>query len=71
MSRIPLILVGADRRRPARSASRESLDRGRRSPGVAAIVQPWTLLAGGSNLVPDGLTSMAVVAGVLRGDASQ
>lgn len=33
--------------------------------GLVAIAQPWTLLAGGSNLVPDGLTSVLVVGAVL------
>ena len=53
MSRIPLILA-------ARSSPPELLRLGRSVPaaalaGLVAIAQPWTLLAGGSNLVPDGL----------------
>jgi len=63
MSRIPLILaapiVAAGTLRFTRSLTAAGL------AGVAAIAQPWTLLAGGSNLVPDGLTAMAILIAVL------
>jgi hypothetical protein len=63
MSRVPLILaapiVAAGTLRFTRSLVAAAL------AGVVAIAQPWTLLAGGSNLVPDGLVAMAVVSGVL------
>jgi hypothetical protein len=63
MSRIPLMLAA-----PVIAAA--VLRLGRSVPaaflaGLVAIAQPWTLLAGGSNLVPDGLTAVAMVAGVL------
>lgn len=63
MSRVPLIVVA-----PIVTAGVLKLTRSLVAAalaGVVAIAQPWTLLAGGSNLVPDGLTSMAIVAGVL------
>jgi hypothetical protein len=63
MSRIPLIVVA-----PIVTAGVLKLTRSLVAAavaGVVAIAQPWTLLAGGSNLVPDGLMSMAIVAGVL------
>jgi hypothetical protein len=63
MSRIPLIVVA-----PIVTAGVLKLTRSLVAAalaGVVAIAQPWTLLAGGSNLVPDGLTAMAIVTGVL------
>ena len=63
MSRIPLIVVApivtAGVLKVTRSLVAAAI------AGVVAIAQPWTLLAGGSNLVPDGLMSMAIVTGVL------
>lgn len=63
MSRIPLMLaapvVALGTLRLGRSASAAAL------AGLVAIAQPWTMLAGGANLVPDGLTSVAVVSAVL------
>lgn len=63
MSRVPLVLaapvVAAGTLRLTRSWPAALL------AGLAAIAQPWTLLAGGSNLVPDGLTAVAVVAAVV------
>ena len=63
MSRIPLILaapiIAAGTLRLGRSVPTAAL------AGLVAIAQPWTLLAGGSNLVPDGLMSLTVVGAVL------
>ena len=68
MSRIPLILaapiVAAGTLRFTKSLTAAGL------AGVAAIAQPWTLLAGGSNLVPDGLTAMAILVAVLCASAA-
>jgi hypothetical protein len=68
MSRIPLILaapiVAAGTLRFTKSLTAAAI------AGVAAIAQPWTLLAGGSNLVPDGLTALGIVAGVLSASAA-
>ncbi len=55
MSRIPLMLaapmIAAGTFRLGRSVPAAVL------AGLVAIAQPWTLLAGGSNLVSDGLTA--------------
>jgi hypothetical protein len=63
MSRVPLILAGpivaAGTLRLTRSLVAAAL------AGLVAIAQPWTMLAGGSNLVPDGLTATAMLSGVL------
>ncbi len=63
MSRLPLILaapiVAAATLRFTRSLTAAAF------AGLAAIAQPWTLLAGGSNFVPDGLTAVALLGGVL------
>jgi hypothetical protein len=63
MSRVPLMLaapiLAAGTLRLGRSATAAAL------AGLVAIAQPWTLLAGGSNLVPDGLTSVVTVGAVL------
>jgi hypothetical protein len=63
MSRISLMLAA-----PVLAAG--ALRLGRSVPaaalaGLVAIAQPWTLLAGGSNLVPDGLASVVTVGAVL------
>jgi hypothetical protein len=62
MSRVPLIvaapIVAAATLRFTRSLAATAL------AGTVAVAQPWTLLAGGSNMVPDGLTAVAVVCGV-------
>jgi hypothetical protein len=67
-SRAPLIVtpavIAAATLKFARSLPAATLS------GVVAIAQPWTLLAGGSNLVPDGLTALAVVGGVLAASVS-
>ncbi len=68
MSRIPLILlapivaVGTLRFTKSLTAAAAA--------GIAAIAQPWTLLAGGSNFVPDGLTALGIVTGVLCASAA-
>jgi hypothetical protein len=63
MSRVPLMvaapIIAAGTLRLGRSVPAAVL------AGLVAIAQPWTLLAGGSNLVPDGLASVTVVAAVL------
>lgn len=62
MSRLPLIVVppvvAALTWRLTRSPAAAAL------AGLAALVQPWALISGASNLVPDGLTAATVVVAV-------
>jgi hypothetical protein len=63
MSRLPLILappvVALATFRFTRSLPAAAL------AGLAALVQPWSLIAGGSNFVPDGAMAAALVAAVV------
>lgn len=68
MSRLPLILippvVAAASFRFTRSWPAAAL------AGAAALVQPWTLIAGGANFVPDGLTALALLVAVVSASAA-